>query len=137
MAVLVDPDLYQVGRPWMFDGNRFLPETGMPIRKMACISRLFALAEPVPLTLASLKAKSLMRVTSGAAVFSESSTAFLLIVSGFSSVGHREIELLHVPRGGGTALGAQSAVDAEIFVLDHDAPGLRQGAGHEERLLRG
>jgi hypothetical protein len=43
----------------MFEGKRFFPETGMPIRKMACMSRPFALAEPVPLTLASLNAKSL------------------------------------------------------------------------------
>src|SRR3954470_11232764 len=65
-ARAVLPDLltrtsYQVGRPWMFEGNRFLPDTGIPIRKIACISRLLALAEPVPLTLASLSAKSLMR----------------------------------------------------------------------------
>ena len=52
---------YQVGSPWMFDGNRFLPETGMPMRKIACMSRPLALAEPVPLTLASLNAKSLTR----------------------------------------------------------------------------
>src|SRR5271163_2364053 len=52
---------YQVGRPWMLEGNRFFPETGMPMRKMACMSRPLALADPVPLTLASLKAKSLMR----------------------------------------------------------------------------
>src|SRR5271170_7453967 len=54
---------YQVGSPWMFDGNRFLPETGIPIRKMACMRRPFALADPVPLTLASLNAKSLIRST--------------------------------------------------------------------------
>ncbi len=48
----------------MFDGKRFLPETGMPMRKIACISRPLALAEPVPLTLASLKAKSLTRTPS-------------------------------------------------------------------------
>ena len=49
---------YHVGRPWMFDGKTFFPETGMPMRKIACMSRLFALAEPVPLTVAILKAKS-------------------------------------------------------------------------------
>jgi hypothetical protein len=52
---------YQVGSPWMFEGNRFLPDTGMPMRKIACISRPLALADPVPLTLASLKAKSFVR----------------------------------------------------------------------------
>ena len=44
----------------MFDGKMFLPVTGMPMRKIACINKLFALAEPVPLTVAILKAKSLM-----------------------------------------------------------------------------
>ena len=42
----------------MFDGKRFLPDTGTPMRKIARISRLFALDDPVPLTLASFKAKS-------------------------------------------------------------------------------
>jgi hypothetical protein len=42
----------------MFEGKTFFPTTGMPIRKMACISRPFALAEPVPLTVPILKQKS-------------------------------------------------------------------------------
>ena len=42
----------------MFDGKRFLPDTGTPMRKIARISRLLALDEPVPLTLASFSAKS-------------------------------------------------------------------------------
>src|SRR5712691_7893512 len=46
----------------MLDGKRFLPETGTPIRNTACIRRPFALAEPVPLTFASLTAKSFTRV---------------------------------------------------------------------------
>gem|GEM_PF-4782992 len=46
----------------MFEGNRFLPATGIPMRKIACMMRLLALAEPVPFALASLKANSLMRV---------------------------------------------------------------------------
>src|SRR5688572_21437739 len=46
----------------MFDGKTFFPETGMPIRKIACINSPFALAEPVPLTVAILKAKSLMEL---------------------------------------------------------------------------
>src|ERR1035437_8083728 len=50
---------YQVGRPWMFDGKMFLPETGIPIRKIDCMSSALALALPVPLTVAILKEKSL------------------------------------------------------------------------------
>src|SRR5205085_12197935 len=43
----------------MFEGKTFFPETGMPMRKIACISKLLALAEPVPFTVAILNAKSL------------------------------------------------------------------------------
>src|SRR5688572_2909811 len=45
----------------MFDGNTFFPVTGTPIRKMACMRRPLAEADPVPLAVAILKAKSLMR----------------------------------------------------------------------------
>src|ERR1043165_1700246 len=44
----------------MFDGKTFFPVTGMPIRKIACIRRLFALAEPVPFTVPIRKAKSFL-----------------------------------------------------------------------------
>ena len=50
---------YQVGNPWMFDGNTFLPDTGTPIRNSACSSSPFALADPVPLTVAIFRPKSL------------------------------------------------------------------------------
>jgi hypothetical protein len=33
-------------------------------------------------------------------------------------------EGLHVPGGGGAAFGAEAAVEADVFVLDHDAAGL-------------
>jgi hypothetical protein len=42
----------------MFEGKTFFPETGIPMRKMACMSSPFALADPVPLTVPILKAKS-------------------------------------------------------------------------------
>jgi hypothetical protein len=42
----------------MFEGKRFLPETGMPMRKIACMRRLLALEEPVPFTFANLIEKS-------------------------------------------------------------------------------
>src|SRR5688500_4081458 len=45
----------------MLDGKRFLPVTGMPMRKIACRRRPFALAEPVPFTVAILKAKLFVR----------------------------------------------------------------------------
>src|ERR1700722_7186136 len=99
---------YHVGRPWMFDGKRFLPDTGTPIRKIERISRLLALDEPVPLTLASFSAKSftLERVRSKCSA----------AMSGRhrDPRGHRkrdeQLELLHVPRCGRAALGAEPAV---------------------------
>src|SRR4029079_13855247 len=45
----------------MFEGNTFFPVTGTPIRKMACMIRPLADAEPVPLAVAILNAKSLLR----------------------------------------------------------------------------
>src|SRR4051794_15723256 len=47
----------------MFEGNTFLPVTGMPIRKIACMMRPLAEADPVPLAVAILNAKSLTRST--------------------------------------------------------------------------
>jgi ABC-type transporter Mla maintaining outer membrane lipid asymmetry ATPase subunit MlaF len=35
-----------------------------------------------------------------------------------------DFELLHVPRSGRAALGAKTAVEADVFVLDEDATGL-------------
>src|SRR6202140_4830988 len=124
---------YHVGRPWMLDGNRFLPETGTPIRKIARIKRLLALDDPVPLTLASFNAKSFTLERGGA-----NSTAAM---SGRhrDRRRHRErdqqFEFLHVPRGRRAALGAEAAVNAEILVLDHHPPGLWQRRGHVQRLV--
>src|SRR5580765_1131127 len=49
----------QVGSPAMFEGNRFLPLTGMPIWKMARNSTLLAVWLPEPLTVATWMLKSL------------------------------------------------------------------------------
>src|SRR6185312_5924859 len=45
--------VYQVGRPAMFDGNRFLPETGTPIWKMLRNRTVLADCDPEPLTVAT------------------------------------------------------------------------------------
>src|SRR5258705_5445574 len=45
----------------MFDGNTFLPVTGTPMREIVCMMRPFAEADPVPLAVAILNAKSLVR----------------------------------------------------------------------------
>ena len=47
----------------------------MPIRKMACISRPLALADPVPLTLASLIAQSLIRTEVGVSADGDSAVS--------------------------------------------------------------
>src|ERR687889_590823 len=51
--------VYQVGRPAIFDGNRFLPETGIPIWKMERSRTRFAVWLPDPLTVATWMLKSL------------------------------------------------------------------------------
>src|SRR4051812_35628052 len=45
----------------MFDGKTFLPVTGIPIRKIACMMRPLADADPVPFAVAILNAKSFTR----------------------------------------------------------------------------
>src|SRR5688572_21377191 len=52
--------VYHVGRPLMFDGNRFLPLTGMPILNRDSTSTLFEVWLPVPFLVAAVMAKSLM-----------------------------------------------------------------------------
>src|SRR6266511_3350370 len=49
----------QVGRPWMLEGKRFLPETGIPIWKIARIRMLFEDMLPDPLAVATWIEKSL------------------------------------------------------------------------------
>src|SRR5512140_2041878 len=56
----------QVGRPWMFDGNRFLPETGTPMRKIDRMRTLFAVCEPDPFAVATCREKSLTAASSDA-----------------------------------------------------------------------
>ncbi len=50
--------VYQVGRPWILEGKRFLPETGMPILKMARKMVLLAVELPEPLTVPTVIEKS-------------------------------------------------------------------------------
>src|SRR5450755_4910734 len=71
----------------MLEGNRFFPETGIPIRKIACISNPFALADPVPLTLASLSAKSFVLITCRWCTFSLSPFCLLCLLSGGGDAG--------------------------------------------------
>ncbi len=51
--------VYQVGSPAMFEGKRFLPDTGMPIWKMERRSTRLAVWLPEPLTVATWMLKSL------------------------------------------------------------------------------
>ena len=50
-------------------------------------------------------------------------------------MGHLDEIFLHVPGAGGTALGAQPAMQADILVLHHHPPGL-QVRGDVEVLVR-
>src|SRR5919108_5574519 len=56
--------VYQVGRPAMFEGNRFLPETGTPIWKIVRSSTVLADCEPEPFTVATWMLRSLTTVVS-------------------------------------------------------------------------
>src|ERR1700729_2229270 len=98
----------------MFDGNRFLPVTGMPMRKMACMSRPLALADPVPFTFASLMAKSFTATRLGTVM----RVSLCVCQSGcarfYSGVGDEEFKFLHVPSGGRATLRTKAAMDAKI-----------------------
>src|SRR5882672_7994273 len=111
----------------------------MPLRKMDFISSEFALAEPVPFTVAILIAKSLTW---------ELALAFEGVVVGDMLVlrdlrflrlerppfieGVRPVHdgFLHIPRGRRAALGTQATVHAEVFVFHHYARRLLQRCGN-------
>src|ERR1700680_1713514 len=109
----------------------------MPLRRIDFISRGWALAEPVPFTVAILTEKSLTREGVDAGIWGASGNLGfsglerLRLVLGVRPVHHG---LLHVPRRGRTALRAQSAVHAQVLVLHHDASGLRQARGDVQVL---
>src|SRR6266850_824619 len=89
-----------VGKPWMLDGKMFRVATGTPMRRIARANSSFADAEPEPFTLANLMTMSLVALIA------------LDMASGLCRV---EEELLHVPRTGGAALSAQTAMQAEVL----------------------
>jgi hypothetical protein len=51
--------VYQVGSPWILEGNRFFPETGIPILKRALSSVTLAVWLPEPFTVPMVIEKSL------------------------------------------------------------------------------
>src|SRR6266852_4468728 len=112
----------------MFDGKMLRGLTGMPMRRNDFANSSFADAEPEPLTLANLMTKSLTASIRFIGRSSSGSCGFLLVVAaaGVAGVGHRQEELLHVPGAGRAALGAQAAVEADVFVLRHDAAGFQR-----------
>src|SRR5688500_4921247 len=110
--------------------------TGTPMRRIALANSSLALAEPEPLTLANLTTKSL--VASRRVMVPGSSFRCHLHRDVDGSAGrlrHLHQELLHVPGPRRATLGAQAAVQADVFVLDHQARGLERRAGIQ-RLRR-
>src|SRR5579859_2439712 len=101
----------------------------MPMRKMAFMTSELALADPVPLTLANLMTKSLMRNCSAG----ELGMGATLLIHG---VRNADLRFLHVPGRRRAALGAQSAVHANILVLDHHPLRTGQRRRHVQRLTR-
>src|SRR5262245_55668684 len=119
----------------MFDGKRFFPLTGMPMRKIACINRLFALADPVPLTVPILNAKSLTRAAgSCSGMLHRPRAAAAVSDLRPSCVRQHELELSHVPRSRWAPLGTQAAVQTDVFIFHHDALRLWQRLGREDVL---
>src|SRR5579863_8513747 len=104
----------------------------MPLRNTDFISSVFALAEPVPFTVAILIVKSLIRLMAGSGGLRLPGLHRLLRrILGLRPVDQR---LLHVPGGRRATLGAEAAVHTEVLVLDHHARRLRQRCRHVERL---
>src|ERR1041384_8184664 len=125
---------YQVGSPWMFDGKMLRGLTGTPMRRIERAKSSLAEADPDPLTFANLTTKSLTDWM----VFIVSmflSRLPLRLAAARAPGWHLDQELLHVPRAGRTALGAQAAVQAHVLVLRHAAPGL-EPFGDVEILVR-
>src|SRR4051812_15319424 len=98
----------------MFDGKILRGATGTPMRRIERANNSFADAEPEPLTLANLMTKSLVAVI----CFIPSSGGFALglVSTARAGVRHLQQELLHVPRARRAAFGAQSAMQAHVFV---------------------
>src|SRR5688572_2174547 len=67
--------VYQVGRPAMFDGNMFLPDTGMPINRMERRRTRLAVWLPEPLTVATWMLKSLTTLVRAGVLFSCDTTS--------------------------------------------------------------
>src|SRR2546421_10498620 len=95
----------------MFDGKILRVATGTPMRRMERANNSFADAEPEPFTLANLTTKSLVA---------------LIGLDMAAGLGGIEEEFLHIPGAGRAAFGAQSTMQAKVFVLGHDASGLQR-----------
>jgi hypothetical protein len=52
--------VYHVGSPWMFEGNKFFPDTGIPILKRARSRVTLAVCEPDPFVVAMVIEKLLI-----------------------------------------------------------------------------
>src|SRR5512135_1092366 len=84
----------QVGRPWMLEGKRFLPETGIPIWKIARMRMLLEDCDPEPLAVATWIEKSLMtggRLAVFALFSSRTAVDMLLLRRGWWARGTRMI----------------------------------------------
>src|SRR5687767_7986499 len=120
----------------MFDGNTFLPVTGTPMRKMACMMMPLADADPVPLAVAILKANSLTRSIRFPLQVNRDPAWLRYVVrrqlrfhrQRGAGKGNLHREHPHVPRVGGASLGAEATVNADVLVLDHYAARLLEAA---------
>src|SRR3954449_11681272 len=89
--------VYHVGSPAMFDGNMFLPDTGMPIWKSERSRTRLAVWLPEPLTVATWMLKSLMiRRFTGCAGPSWAATSVGAIQGSFRGNKIRAIPILQI-----------------------------------------
>src|SRR3954466_15248252 len=99
----------------MFDGKMLRGATGTPMRRIERANSSFAEAEPEPLTFANLTTKSLVDVI--CFIPSSGGFALRLVTAAGAGMRHGQQEFLHVPGTRRAALGAQSAMQAHVFVL--------------------
>src|SRR5258708_12564228 len=102
----------------MFEGNMLRVASGTPVGGRERGNNSLGEAEPEPFTLANLTTKSLVALIG------------LDMAAGLRGI---EEKFLHVPGAGRAAFRAQSAMQAKVFVLRHDASRF-QCFGHIEIL---
>ena len=121
--VFVTRTSYQVGRPWMLEGKMLRGLTGTPMAQDRAREHLVGAGRARAVDVGEADDEVVYAADR------------LFVGHARTCLSHLDEVFLHVPGSGGTALGAQAAMQADVLVLDHHAPGL-QVAGDVEVLVR-